>query len=270
MKKNIVKIILDIIMIVTLSLLYNSHVAAMSFHEIAGIGLFVLFAIHCLLNVKWITAISKRFFSKSLSLKIRINYIINLLLAITFILIIISGISTSQVLFPTDNKDSVWRGIHHFCAAVSIILVGIHLGLHWPFICKMVEKVVRINTKIIKKVIAIALLLVVISFGIYSVTLTNFTAWLTEPFVTQTKSADADVDAKKDSSTPDAEKSKEGNMNNHPSKDGEKKHDNSSKKVDLSLTSVLLTISQFISIIGLFAAISYYLEKLLTRKQNKE
>ncbi|UOE74831.1 DUF4405 domain-containing protein [Parageobacillus thermoglucosidasius] len=27
-----------------------------------------------------------------------------------------------------------WRNIHHFFSAISIILVGIHLGLHWNFV----------------------------------------------------------------------------------------------------------------------------------------
>ena len=56
MRKNTIKMALDIIMIVILTLLYNSHVASMGFNEIAGLGILGLFIIHCLLNVKWISA----------------------------------------------------------------------------------------------------------------------------------------------------------------------------------------------------------------------
>ena len=101
MKKNTVKMLLDIVIIAILALLYNSHVTVLAFHEIAGLGLFGLFIIHCLLNIKWIIAVSKRFFSKPIAPKVRIGYIVNLLLLITFIFEIISGIFTSQILFPS-------------------------------------------------------------------------------------------------------------------------------------------------------------------------
>ncbi|MDR1699583.1 MAG: DUF4405 domain-containing protein, partial [Lachnoclostridium sp.] len=120
MKKNMIKMVLDIVMLGILALLFNSHVAAMAFHEIAGLSLCGLFVIHCLLNIKWIISVSKRFFSKSLAIKVRIGYIVNLLLLVTFTFALISGINTSQVLFPSLAQGGIWRGIHHFCGAISI------------------------------------------------------------------------------------------------------------------------------------------------------
>jgi hypothetical protein len=67
MKKNIIKILLDVMMAAILVLLYNSHAISLAFHEIAG-----LFIIHCLLNKKWITAITAKFFNKSLAPRIRL------------------------------------------------------------------------------------------------------------------------------------------------------------------------------------------------------
>ena len=286
MKKNVIKMILDIIMIVILAMLYNSHVAALSFHEIAGLGVFGLFIIHCILNLKWITGISKRFFSKSLAPKVRIGYIVNLLLAVTFIFIIISGICTSQVLFPSNSHGSVWRGIHHFCGAISIILVGIHVGLHWTFISSMFKKVVPMKDGF-RKIVARILLVMVLSLGIYSITTSSFTNWLIEPFVTQTKdqsehmenSSPATDENKLDSMMP--EKSEDGktggNTNEHSGKDGENKaapsveaeiennkaHDGESKTVETNVGVILGTIAKFISIMGLFASITYYIVKKL-------
>ncbi|RDE25489.1 DUF4405 domain-containing protein [Parageobacillus thermoglucosidasius] len=88
-----------------------------------------------MLNKKWIIAITAKFFTKSLAPRVRFGYIINFLLLLSFLLIVISGICTSQALFPfAESKDSPWRNIHHFFSAISIILVGIHLGLHWNFV----------------------------------------------------------------------------------------------------------------------------------------
>ena len=266
MKKSIIKIALDIVMIVVLTLLYNSHAAAMSFHEIAGLAVCGVFVIHCLLNIKWIAGVTKRFFSKALSLKVRIGYIFNLLLLLTFVFLIISGIQTSQVLFPVGSHGSGWRCVHHFCAAVSIILVGVHLGLHFGFVSGMVKKAIRIKSAVIRKAIAMALLVGVLGFGAYSIATSSFTSWLAEPFVTQTKSENS-----------------KGNMNDHTGKQGENKarssdetknkdsdneaeHDDSAKTVDTGPVIVFGTIAKFISIMGVFAALTYYIEKIFKRK----
>ena len=300
MKKNVIKMILDIVMIVILALLYNSHVAAMSFHEIAGLAICGLFIIHCLLNIKWIIGISKRFFSKSLALKVRIGYIVNLLLLVTFVFAVISGIQTSQVLFPADNHGSVWRGIHHFCGAISIILVGIHLGLHWGFISGMIKKVIRIKSAVIRKVVAMVLLVVVLSFGVYSISTSSFTNWIVEPFVTQVKTethterigTEESTDTQTDNAV-DPEKSEDGNvggdMNDHTGREGENKprpstetennggnngtetkHDDSTKTVETSPAIVFGTIAKFISIMGIFAALTYYIEKFFKRKKKEK
>ena len=264
MKKNIIKIALDIVMFVILMLLYNSHVAAISFHEIAGLAICGLFIIHCLLNLKWIAGVSKKLFCKTLSLKIIIGYIVNLLLVVTFVFLVISGVQTSQFLFPADSHGSVWRGIHHFCGAVSIILVGVHLGLHWNFVLGMLKKAVRIKSAVIRKSIATGLLVCVLSFGAYNVAASSFTNWLVEPFV--------------GASSAKAKGGKSGgDMNDHPPKSGENKsrpsaennepqHDGSTKTADTSLANIFGTIAKFTSIVGTFAALTYYTEKIFKRK----
>ena len=184
MRKNIIKISLDVVMAGILILLYNSHAISLAFHEIAGLFLFGLFVIHCLLNRKWVTSITAKFFSKSIAPRVRFGYIIDLMLLVSFVLIIISGISTSQVLFPAiaQAKDSPWRSVHHFFAALSIILVGIHLGLHWNFVTGMLKKAIRIPQKL-AKLLGIGLLVVVLVFGTYSTVASSFTGWLAEPFI---------------------------------------------------------------------------------------
>lgn len=293
MKKNVVKMILDIIMMVILAMLYNSHVAAMSFHEIAGLGVFGLFIIHCFLNLKWIVGISKRFLGKSLAPKVRIGYIINLLLAVTFIFVIISGICTSQVLFPSNSHGSVWRGIHHFCGAISIILVGIHLGLHWRFVSGMFKKIVPINDSF-RKIVAKILLVVVLSFGVYSIATSSFTNWLVEPFVTQVKDPSEHIENSSSSGSrtgSDGSTSGKlndgkvgGDTNDHTGKGGENKvipstevedtnsetHDDGAKTVETNAAIILGTIARFISIMGIFAAITYYLEKVFVRRGKKK
>lgn len=261
-------------------LLYNSHVFSIAFHEIAGLFIFMLFIIHCLLNKKWITSITAKFFSKSLTPRVRFGYIIDLLLLISFFLIIISGIKTSQVLFPSaDSKDSPWRNIHHFFAAISIILVGIHLGLHWNFVSDMFKKMLRVPRKV-SKPLSMILLLIVLVFGVYSISKSNFIGWLTAPFTTEAKSDDNTND-----------KGNIPNSDKHIPKSGENKNDSDAelttpnagkeskqgssdqtghtekKSSESSPMVILSTIATFLSIIGVFTTATYYLNKFFSKRK---
>jgi len=295
-KKNIVKILLDVVMTGILVLLYNSHVFALAFHEIAGLILSGLFIVHCLFNKKWITSITTKFFKKGLAPRVRVGYIVNTLLLIAFVFIIISGIKTSQVLFPAavENKGSIWRGIHHFSAAISIILVGVHIGLHWSFVSGMWKKVSHIPAKVTRP-ISIILLIVVLSFGSYSIASSSFLPWLAEPFTSagshsnQTEqfvpgeeaTTENDIVSEDTEKTEDESKSAAGDYNNHPPKSGENKdvnqtenpgtattessrHPEGEKKSESGGVSVIAnTVATHLSIMSVFAAIAYYLEKLL-------
>lgn len=280
MKKNRIKILLDVVMAAILISLYNSHAFSMAFHEIAGLFLFGLFVIHCLLNIKWITAITGKCFSRSLAPRIRFIYIIDFLLLISFIFIIISGICTSQVLFPVaDIKDSPWRDIHHFFGAISIILVGIHLGLHWNFVSSMFKKMIRVPQKVAKS-LSMVLLIIVLVFGVYNIATTSFTGWLTAPFITEAKS-DANSGVKGNTSDTNAHTPKSGENKNGDNaetttlKTGEESNQgNSDKNAQVEEKSpegspivVVSTFATFMSIIGVFTLAGYYLDKLFSREK---
>ena len=240
--------LLDIVMIIILVLLYNSHVANLIFHEVAGLALCGLFIIHCLLNRKWIIGVSKKLFNKSLPFKTKFGYSLNILLCITFIILIISGINTSQILFPSNSHGSIWRGIHHQAAALSIILVGMHIALHWSFIASMTKKALHIPPTISSR-ICIIVVMIIFCFGSYNLISSNFKNWLIEPFTTQSKQA-----------TPNSKE-------NHAPKDNENKTQEA-KSVDTSPLVVLSTITTYLSMISVFVILTYYFEKFSV-KRNK-
>ena len=71
------KLGLDLVLLILMILLYQKNIISMSFHEIGGLVLFGLFIIHLLFNRKWIKSITKRLFDKSIPIKTRISYILN-------------------------------------------------------------------------------------------------------------------------------------------------------------------------------------------------
>jgi len=264
-KKNLLKIILDVVMTLILVLLYNSHVFTMGFHEIAGLVIAGLFIIHCLINKKWITSITSRFFNKTLSIRVRISYVINILLLITFVFVILSGIKTSQILFPAlaEAKGSIWRGIHHFSGAVALILVGVHVGLHWNFIMNMWKKAIKIPTKAAKPLCYI-MLAGIVSFGSYSIVTSSFTSWLTEPFIAiNTDNNSNGINGNNTQENGEASTNGNGKMERKQERAGaSNEHQPKSNENKKGGDSALSTIAAYTSIIGLFAAIAYYIDKL--------
>ncbi len=181
MKKNIVKIVLDTLMAILLFTLYNKSVISIRYHEIAGLGVCGLFIIHKGLNWNWITGVSKRLFSKQLPIRARLYYIIDFFLLICFIFIALSGIMISKIFQISGGGGAFWKLGHFFSSAVALILVGVHIGLHWSFIKKMFGKVIKLPRAIAKPV-GIALLSVIVIYGGYNMATTSFRRWLTAPF----------------------------------------------------------------------------------------
>lgn len=100
-----------------------------AYHEYAGTALFIIFIIHNILNIKWYSKLFKGRYTPYRILSI----IINILLLITMILLMISGIIMSEYTFSFLNINSgmaVSRLIHLSASHLGFILVSIHMGMH--------------------------------------------------------------------------------------------------------------------------------------------
>lgn len=177
-----VKIILDIIMLLLLLMLYQKRTISMSFHEVAGLVLFGLFVVHNVLNWRWIVAITKKLFQKSTSAKLRCSWIVNFLLLISMSGIILTGLMIAKTL---PFRLSPWgnaRAWHYFFAAVSIVLMGIHLGLHWPLIKGLASKITFVPKKLGVSV-GVIFLVAAVAWGGFSFVTGSFARWISGPFM---------------------------------------------------------------------------------------
>lgn len=181
MKKNIFKFFLDLGLMVLLVLMYNKRVFNMTFHELGGLILFGVILVHLIINYRWIVTVTKRLFSKTIPVRTRLGYLLNILLLITFILIIISGIMISKTLFHLNIRGGSWKTIHYSASAVALLLTGLHLGLHKQFIFNTLKKIIPLPRKI-SRVIGIVFTLLITIFGCYSMVTTSFSRWLSMPF----------------------------------------------------------------------------------------
>jgi cytochrome b561 len=112
-------------------------------HEWLGIAIGAGAITHVLLHWQWVIEISKRFFGKA-QWSARVNYILNVLLFIAITTIIFTGLMISQTVVPslglTVAQNNLWRSVHTTMASVFIVLVGLHVALHWQWFVNLVKR----------------------------------------------------------------------------------------------------------------------------------
>lgn len=119
------------------------HFTGVAIHEWLGVAFGAAILTHLLLHWQWVGAVTRRFFS-NLPRQARLNYLLNLLLFIDITLVIYSGLMISRVALPalglSLSEGGAWRGIHDLTANLSLLLVGLHLALHWQWIVKAIKR----------------------------------------------------------------------------------------------------------------------------------
>ncbi|MEA4816901.1 MAG: DUF4405 domain-containing protein [Lachnospiraceae bacterium] len=179
--KNLFKLLLDVLMLIVFVLMFDKESLGMSFHEIGGLILFGIFLLHILINHKWVCNVSRRFFSKGLPAKVRLRFIVDLLLLISFIFIGISGILISKVVFDFHAAEG-WKAVHYFASACTLVLMGVHLYLNASFIASPFKKYVKSPQRVLKG-LGILFATAVFAFGVYNIGQTKFSEWITMPFI---------------------------------------------------------------------------------------
>jgi hypothetical protein len=282
MKKiNFIKISLDIIMGITFALLFNKMVlGGLVFHEVAGTAIGAAFIVHMILNWRWIKQVTLKFFSRKISIKTRVGYIVDVLLLVSMLLTIVSGIAISKVIFTGLNLGNVsfFKIAHLSVPYISLILIGIHLALHWGWVMNVFKKIFKIAPgKKSLNYIAKALTVLILVFGCYTIYTTNFFSRVysvTRIFSSsQMPSGDMKQIGNGNRPAMDGQMKKEGKMQ----RDGQAQNNGQAPvrpegKGGTVPGSAGISINPFnvlssnLGIIAVFTIIPYYIEKLLMRK----
>lgn len=175
-KTNRIKLGLDLLMLIIVLLMYRKNVLGLAFHELGGIALCALYILHILLNGKWVRAVSPRLFSKKTAFRCKLNWILDFLLLLCFAYILISGILISKILFHGLHGASVFKTGHFAVSALALVLIGIHLGLHYQSIRNRIAA--RKASLQLRRTAAAGLSLLILGIGIYEITATQFLDWM--------------------------------------------------------------------------------------------
>ncbi|HNN12820.1 MAG TPA: DUF4405 domain-containing protein [Anaerolineales bacterium] len=141
---NRTKLLLDIGTFLAFLVAMDPRFSGIAIHEWLTLALAGTIVVHLLLNWEWIVNVTKKLFGKGLNGS-RVNYILNWLLFIDGILIMLSGIMISEAALPALGislpMDFSWRRLHDMSANLSLIIMGLHLAMHWNWIVTTFKRV---------------------------------------------------------------------------------------------------------------------------------
>lgn len=165
-KKQIVKIIIDILMTAGLLLLMSYSLLGEAAHEWVGTAMFALFVTHHILNGKWQRSLFKgkygafRIFQTALVI----------LVFVCMLGSMASGIVLSSYVFDwikIRGFSLIARTIHMLCAYWGFIFLSLHLGLHWKMMMSMAGRLVKKSSKLRKCILRCAAWLTS-GYGVYA------------------------------------------------------------------------------------------------------
>lgn len=142
-KQNLTKLFLDLSAFIALLIVSAPRFTGAAIHEWLAIALGGAIIIHLLLNWNWIVEISSRLFSKSAK-NSRFGYFLNWGLFASGIMIMLSGLMISETIVPflglSLPQNMSWKSLHELSTNITMILMGLHVALHWSWITSMFKK----------------------------------------------------------------------------------------------------------------------------------
>ena len=164
--KMIGKIIVDFGMTVLLILLMAFELIGRTAHEWIGAGMFVLFFLHHIFNLKWSVNL---FHGKYASCRI-LQMISAGLVFVTMLGFMVSAILISREVFaflPISRGRGLGRTLHMLCAYWGFLFLSFHLGIHWNMILGMAGKLCRKESKLQVWLVRTAGFLIA-AYGVYA------------------------------------------------------------------------------------------------------
>ena len=164
--RQILKIITDIAMTVILLLLMAYSLVGEAAHEWLGIGMFVLFILHHVLNSKWSSSLFK---GKYTAYRIMQTALVVLAL-VSMLGSMVSGIVLSRhaLSFLQIRGGQSWaRTLHMLSAYWGFIFISLHLGLHWNIMMNMTKRLFKKPSAVRRWIVRVIGFLIA-SYGAYA------------------------------------------------------------------------------------------------------
>ncbi|MCS6993742.1 MAG: cytochrome b/b6 domain-containing protein [Anaerolineales bacterium] len=138
-------LIFDSIVFLAFLVLANPDMTGMSIHEWLGVAFLAALLTHLVLHWEWIVSVTASFFKKLWHTS-RLNYVVNLLFLVLMTGALFSGLMISESVLAflgiSIERNPVWEGLHHTLSDASVLVLGLHLALHWKWIVNNLNRYV--------------------------------------------------------------------------------------------------------------------------------
>ena len=135
---------LDISLFVGYVLLSAPQTTGIPFHEWFTIVFIPIFIAHIVLDWTWIKTVFRRS-DRPRRGEVRFNRVFDIVLFIAMVVVIYSGFVVSESMLPSlgfePAESAFWSTVHDAGGNLLILLVGIHLAMHWPWIRRNIGRI---------------------------------------------------------------------------------------------------------------------------------
>ena len=142
-KRTITTAIIDVIILVLFIGAAEPRPTGILWHEWLGIAFGVIAVVHIYRSWDWIIATLSRFFGTQTATT-RFSVILNVLLFLAMTIAVASGIAISREALRTLGLEwltnRAWRNLHGLSAEAAVILVGVHIAMHWNWIVGLLRR----------------------------------------------------------------------------------------------------------------------------------
>ncbi len=116
----------------------GARLTGLLFHQLLGLAFVAFAVIHCLVHAGWFASFS----SGRWTLRRAVTVVINSLLFFCTLVLAVTGVYLSPDLFSFLGLESsmTTRSIHSLAAFWTLVLIGIHLGLHGQIFVRALAK----------------------------------------------------------------------------------------------------------------------------------
>lgn len=133
-KKNIA---IDMVALAVYLVVANPAITGIGLHEWLGLGLLVVFLVHCALHYDWIIEVL-RGIAKNPTHARQGNLVLDLFIVIVFAVVTVSGVLVSGAVLPTFGLYAdgyyFWDPLHAISAKVLLALLLVHVAVHWKWL----------------------------------------------------------------------------------------------------------------------------------------
>lgn len=176
--KAVLKLVVDVFMTVALLFLMGYQFWGEAPHEWVGVGMFILFILHHVLNASWHINLFKGKFSALRILTLCTDFLV----LISMLAQIYSGIVMSRYVFSflsSGGDMALARRLHILGTYWGFLLMSLHLGLHWNMILGIVRKAARMKRHSkVRSIISFVIALVIAGYGVRALIGRDFVTYL--------------------------------------------------------------------------------------------